>query len=236
MPISVGLLGTGRLGSAIRDAATRRDEATVAWAVGRGTPPPAAVDVAIDVSHADAVGDHLAWARRTGTDLVIGTTGWDPALVGPDPGVRVLVAPNFSLGVALLRRLAGLLGGYAASVPVEVDLAVTESHHRHKVDSPSGTALALREALATAAGREVSSVQTTSLRVGSVVGDHEVVAASALETITLRHSAHDRALFADGALTAALWLARRPSPGRYTLDDLADDHIRQHPTREEGRR
>lgn len=224
---TIGLLGTGRLGSAIRAAADTADDVSVAWAVGRGDVPEVPVDVAIDVSTAAAVAEHLAWAQRTGTPVVIGTTGWDTALldeVGPE--ARVLVAPNFSLGVALVRRLARVLGGYAAHAPVDVDLAVTDTHHRHKIDAPSGTALTLREALAEGAGRAPEDVQTTSLRLGSVVGDHEVVASSALETITLRHTAHSRDLFATGALTAARWLATRPQPGVYSLDDLAEDHLR----------
>lgn len=227
MTTTIGLLGTGRLGSAIRAAADVADDVTVAWAVGRGEVPEGPVDVAIDVSTAAAVGDHLAWAQRTGTPLVIGTTGWDPALVEDlSPTAGVLVAPNFSVGVALVRRLARVLGGYAAHAPVDVDLAVTDTHHRHKVDAPSGTALTLREALAEGAGRPLDAVQTTSLRIGSVTGDHEVVAASELETITLRHTAHSRDLFATGALTAARWLTGRPAPGVHTLDDLAEDHLR----------
>src|SRR5690606_14902146 len=131
--------------------------------------------------------------RTTGTPLVIGTTGWDTDLLldlGPEQ--RVLVAPNFSLGLALVLRLARVLGGYAVSglVADGVDLAVTDTHHRRKADAPSGTALALRSALAAGAGRAPDEVQTTSLRIGEVVGEHEVVAASALETLTLRHTAH----------------------------------------------
>ncbi|AXH96430.1 4-hydroxy-tetrahydrodipicolinate reductase [Ornithinimicrobium avium] len=226
MTTLIGLLGTGRLGSAIRHAAAAQDDLEVRWSVGRGPVPDARVDVAIDVSAAAAVPGHLAWAQRTGTPVVVGTTGWDLTLLDDlAPEAQVLVAPNFSVGVALVRRLALVLGGYAARSPVPVDLAVTDTHHRHKVDAPSGTALTLREALAEGAGRPVGSVQTTSLRVGSVVGDHEVVAASQLETITLRHSAHGRDLFAAGALTAARWLLRRPRPGVHTLDDLAEDHL-----------
>ena len=225
---TLGLLGTGRLGSAIRTAADARDDLTVAWAVGRDAVPGGAVDVAVDVSHPDAVAEHLAWAQRTGTPLVVGTTGWDHALVAGRLDVPVLLAPNFSLAVALLRRFAHALGGYAATAAAPFDLAVAETHHRHKVDSPSGTALTLREALAAGAGRPDGDVQTTSLRLGSVVGEHAVTAASALETITLTHVAHDRRLFAEGALTAATWLARRPGPGLFTLDDLADDTLRAH--------
>jgi 4-hydroxy-tetrahydrodipicolinate reductase len=225
VPLTLGLLGTGRLGSAIRAAADGRDDVEVRWSVGRGEVPDVPVDVAVDVSHAAAVADHLAWARRTGTALVVGTTGWDAALLPAAPSVPVLVAPNFSLGVALVSRLARVLGGYAAHAPVPVDLAVTDTHHRHKVDAPSGTALTLRESLAAGAGREAGDVQTTSLRIGAVVGDHEVVASSELETITLRHTAHSRDLFATGALTAAAWLAARTEPGVYTLDDLAAEHL-----------
>ena len=230
MPLSLGLFGTGRLGSAVRRLADARDDLEVRWAVGReATSDLPAVDVAVDVSTAAAVAGHLTWARRTGTDLVIGATGWDPALVDGDLPVRVLVAPNFSLGVALLRRLTTVLGGYAAATRragEDVDLAVTETHHRHKVDAPSGTALALREALARGAGTPLEEVQTTSLRLGEVVGDHQVTVATGLETLTLRHTAHDRDLFASGALTAARWLAARPHPGLFTLDDLAEDHLR----------
>lgn len=231
--LNLGLLGTGRLGTAIRTLADAADDLEVAWAVGRrGVPADASrVDVAIDVSTAAAVPGHLQWARVTGTDLVVGTTGWDPTLLTQhgaeeDQGIRVLTAPNFSIGVALMRRLAVALGGYAAQSPVPVDLAVTDTHHRHKVDAPSGTAIAMREGLAGGAGLRPDSVQVTSLRLGEVVGDHEVIASSALETLTLRHTAHSRDLFATGALTAARWLAAQPEPGVYTLDDLAADHLR----------
>lgn len=225
MPTTIGLLGTGRLGAAVRAAADASDDLRVAWAVGRGPVPQEPVDVAVDVSAAAAVADHLAWADRTGTPLVLGTTGWDRELLGGlSPSARVLVAPNFSVGVALVSRLARVLGGYAAHAPVPVDLAVTDVHHRRKADAPSGTAIALRESLAAGAGRPAEDVQTTSLRVGAVVGEHEVVAGSALETITLRHAAHGRELFAEGALTAARWLLGR-GPGVHTLDDLAEDHL-----------
>ncbi|WP_131106046.1 4-hydroxy-tetrahydrodipicolinate reductase [Ornithinimicrobium sufpigmenti] len=227
--LTLGLLGTGRLGTAIRALADATDDLEVRWGFGREglTADAPRVDVAIDVSTATAVPAHLRWARATGTDLVIGTTGWDPAVLCPGAGdLRVLTAPNFSLGVALLSRLAQALGGYATHSPTPVDLAVTDTHHRHKVDAPSGTAIALRQELARGAGRAPEDVQVTSLRLGEVVGDHEVIASSALETLTLRHTAHSRDLFAAGALTAARWLADRPEPGLYTLDDLAADHLR----------
>lgn len=229
VPLTLGLLGHGRLGAAIRAVVEAADPADVriGWFAGREGPQPGAVDVAVDVSAAEALPSHLAWADRTGTPLVVGTTGWEPrVLEAVGPGQRVLVAPNFSIGVAVVRRLALLLGRYTAASPLPADLAVTETHHRHKADAPSGTALALRAALAEGAGRRPEEVQTTSLRLGEVVGEHEVVLSTALETLTLGHRAHARELFAAGAVAAARWLAARPEPGTYTLDDLAEEHLR----------
>ena len=230
--LSLGIFGTGRLGSAIQGAADCREDVTVRWALGREQEIPTEnpVDVAIDVSHADALPDRLAWAARTGTPLVIGTTGYDPAVLTEyhaGQSTPVLLAPNFSLSVAILRHLVRLLGGHIADSPVAVDLAVTETHHRNKVDAPSGTALALAQALAQGAERPMEQIQMTSLRMGSVIGEHEVTLTSALETITVGHRAHDRALFATGALSAAHWLATRPDiPGILTLDDLVAEHLR----------
>lgn len=223
MPLQIGIFGRGRLGSAIAAATEHTDDLTVTWQVGREAPRDLpAVDVAVEVSHADAVADRLAWARATGTDLVIGTTGWDPALTRPvreatggeGPAIGILTAPNFSLTVALMRRISLALGRYAALEGG--DLAVSEVHHTRKVDAPSGTAILLRDALAEGSGQPV---QTTSLRLGDVVGRHDVHLTSAVESITVTHEAHSRDLFALGALTAVRWLHGRR--GSFTLDDLA---------------
>lgn len=224
MPLQIGIFGRGRLGSAIAAAAEDQADLEVAWILGRLMPADlAAVDVALEVSQADAVPEHLAWAARTGTNLVIGTTGWDPELLHAAaeedhgrPAIGILTAPNFSLTVALMRRIALALGRYAALTGG--DLAVTEVHHTGKVDSPSGTALLLRQALVDGSGQDV---QTTSLRLGEVVGRHDVHLTSPVESITLRHEAHSRELFARGALTAARWLHGRS--GTFTFDDLADE-------------
>ena len=192
MPLQIGIFGRGRLGSAIAAAAEQADDLQVAWLVGRDAPqdlPP--VDIALEVSQADAVANRLRWARKRGTNLVIGTTGWDPALAsvsgGESPAIGILIAPNFSLTVALMRRIALALGGYAELQ--DADLAVSEVHHTRKLDAPSGTALLLRDALARGAGREADSVQTASLRLGDVVGRHDVHLTSAAESITLTRTA-----------------------------------------------
>ncbi|MCK0112542.1 hypothetical protein MWU75_10365 [Ornithinimicrobium sp. F0845] len=240
MPLQIGIFGRGRLGSAIAAAVERSGDLEVAWLVGQDTPEDLSpVDVALEVSHAGAVADRIGWARRTGTDLVIGTTGWDRSLLdddagttgpstqathaqathaqpsaGESPAIGILTAPNFSLTVALLRRISLALGGYAALQGG--DLAVSEIHHTRKVDAPSGTALLLRDALAEASGQDV---QTASLRLGEVVGRHDVHLTSAVESITVTHEAHSRDVFALGALTAVRWLHGRR--GTFTFDDLA---------------
>lgn len=223
MVLRIGVLGRGRLGGLVADAVRAAPDLDLAWTVGREEAPDATVDVAVDVSHPAAVPARLAWATATGTDLVIGTTGWDPAELDAVDTSRtgVLVAPNFSLSVALLRRLALVLGGYAARSPEPVDLAVLDRHHRGKVDAPSGTALLLAGALAEGSGRAVADIEVTSQRLGAVVGTHELRWESPAESLALSHEVRSRDVFAHGALAAARWVHGRP--GRHTLEDLAAD-------------
>ena len=225
MALRIGIFGRGRLGSLVEAAVRRDGDLELVWSLGRDEQPSGQVDVAVDVTHPEAVPGHLAWARDTGTDLVVGTTGWggDVTVLGAEPAIGVLLAPNFSLSVALMRRLATVLGGYAVHAPEPVDLAVTDTHHRAKVDSPSGTAVLLRDALAQAAGRSTEEVQTTSLRMGTVVGRHAVLYESASESLVISHEAHTREVFATGALAAARWVHGRP--GVHTVDDWAHDHL-----------
>lgn len=231
MALRIGIIGRGRLGGLVAAAVRGSDAADLqlGWTAGREGPPRGtAVDVAVDVSHPEAVPGNLEWAGRTGTDLVIGTTGWDRALLQHAPAdVGVLVAPNFSLSMALVRQLSLVLGRYAArsqqggSGPV--DLAVHEVHHRHKVDAPSGSAVLLARALAEGAGRPESEIATSSLRLGEVVGRHEVHFATPAESLVLTHDAHQREVFAHGALAAARWVHDRP--GVHTFDDLAAEEL-----------
>lgn len=231
MPLLIGIFGRGRLGSAIAAAAGRADDLQVAWQVGREAPRDLSpVDVALEVSHADAVAGRIGWARDSGTDLVIGTTGWDPTvtLTAPDRTtetsvgenadqsreIAILTAPNFSLTVALLRRISLVLGRYAALAGG--DLAVSEIHHIRKVDAPSGTAILLRDALAEGSGQDV---QTASLRLGEVVGRHDVHLTSPAESMTLTHESRSRDVYASGALSAARWISGRR--GTFTFEDLA---------------
>lgn len=186
---------------------------------GVGAPPPA--DVAIDFSGDAGTRAAIGLATALGIPLMTGTTGLAEAtvtaLAEAAKKIPVLPCSNTSLGVAVLRRLvaeaARLLGeGY--------DIDILESHHRRKLDAPSGTALSLAASLAEA-GRPVPADRIHSHRGGDVVGQHEVVFAGPGETIRLEHRAERRELFALGALRAAKWLVGRPA-GRYRIEDTLE--------------
>jgi 4-hydroxy-tetrahydrodipicolinate reductase len=228
MSLRLGLLGRGRLGSAIRAAAEAEPRVKLIWQIGRETPPADPVDVAIDASHADAVAGHLDWALAHGIALVIGVTGWQQGDLAAKVGQRcgVMVAPNFSLTVALLGRLSLILGRYATLTGG--DPYLIEHHHRAKADAPSGTALRLaaqimlgcprkREAVLGSPRPEQLSIGV--VRAGSEFGMHLVGVDWPEEVVELRHTARSRAVFGTGAVRAALWLHGKR--GLFHFDDLA---------------
>jgi 4-hydroxy-tetrahydrodipicolinate reductase len=174
-------------------------------------------DVAIDVSLPSALPSHIQQVRAKNSAYVCGVTGLDAAtrelMDELSRSHAVLPTHNFSRGVAVVRFLAReaarLLGsGY--------DVGVIDIHHRRKRDAPSGTALSLEAAL-NAGGAH--AVQHSALRIGHVVGEHQVHFAGASESIQITHAATDRAMFADGALDAAAWLADKAA-GRYQMDQV----------------
>ncbi|TVV74995.1 4-hydroxy-tetrahydrodipicolinate reductase [Sphingomonas solaris] len=194
-------------------------------------------DVLIDFSTPAALAGHLDIAAAAGIPIVIGTTG-----LGADDHARidaaaqvgaVLQAANMSLGVNLL---AHLVRETARRLGSDWDIEIVEMHHRHKVDAPSGTALLLGEAAADGRGvaladasvrsrdgitgaRPEGTIGFATLRGGSVAGDHQVIFAAEGERLELGHRAESRAIFATGAVKAALWLAGRPA-GRYAITDV----------------
>lgn len=225
--LRLGLFGKGRLGSAI---ATEAGPA-LAWHAGRGETPASRAEVAIDASVAEALEAHLAWALETGTDLVIGTTGWTlPDLEDRVAGrIGVLTASNFSLAVALMARMATVLGRFAALDPAR-DPYLVEHHHRLKADAPSGTAKTLAAALMAGCPRKTGWTLGTPaphqlslgvIRAGAEFGTHTVGLDAPAEVLEVTHRARSRAPFAQGALAAAQWLHGRK--GVYTMDDLAAD-------------
>lgn len=215
----IGIFGRGRLALAVVKAAEAAG-AQVLWTLGRGEEPPAEPrpDAALEASAAAAVEGRLRWALKAGVPLVIGTTGWEAGLVervaGASPPIGIMVAPNFSLGMAMTRRLATVLGRYAA-LEQAADLSVYERHHRAKKDAPSGSAKLLAAALAEGGAKK--SVAMASLRGGSAVGYHECRLDADGESIALIHDALDRGIFAQGALGALAWIAGKR--GLYRFDD-----------------
>jgi len=195
----------------------------------------AASDVVIDFTHASTVAAHAAALAAAGTPWVLGTTGYSgadsAAVARAAQAIPVIAAPNFCTGVNLLLMLAERLG---AALPAErYDAEILEMHHRQKVDAPSGTALALGQAVAAGRGVKLAEVMATkrdgaraegeigfaSLRGGQIVGSHTVMFTAGDEQIALTHHAFDRAVFAAGAVRAALWLCKQPA-GLYTMRDF----------------
>ncbi|MBX3563055.1 MAG: 4-hydroxy-tetrahydrodipicolinate reductase [Sphingomonas sp.] len=235
--ISIGIYGSlGRMGQAIADAAPGLGARIAGGADAQDDPAiiAAEADVLVDFSAASAIEAHLAAARAARTPIVIGTTGLSQrqhdAIDAAAREIAVLQTGNTSMGVGLLARL---VREAAARLGEGWDIEIVEMHHRHKADAPSGTALMLGKAAAEGMGTTLAEAQVTdragltgaraggtigmaSLRGGSVVGDHSVIFATAGERIELIHRADDRAIFARGAVRAALWLAGQ-KPGRYTM-------------------
>jgi 4-hydroxy-tetrahydrodipicolinate reductase len=194
-------------------------------------------DVAIDFTLPAASLSHARQCLARSVPLVIGTTGHDERaraeIAELAEGLPVVMAPNMSLGVNLLFRLAEI---GARALDADYDIEIFEAHHRHKVDAPSGTALGLGHAVARGRGttldevaeyarhgaagpRRRGTVGFSVMRGGEVVGDHRVFFAGPGEQIELAHHAQDRSGFARGALAAARWLAGRP-PGLYSMIDV----------------
>ena len=195
-------------------------------------------DVVIDFTHADTVVPNAKALAHGGAAWVLGTTGLSAAQLAAvreaAASIAVVHAANFSPGVTLVQRLATMMG---RALPAEsYDAEIVEMHHRQKVDAPSGTALAIGEAVAR--GRDVSladvresgrdghtgprkpgAIGFAALRGGQIVGEHEVLFTSADEQISLAHRAFDRRIFATGAVRAALWLQNRDS-GLYNMEDV----------------
>jgi 4-hydroxy-tetrahydrodipicolinate reductase len=198
----------------------------------------AQAEVAIDFSRAAAVGDTLRACRAARKPLLLGTTGFGADLEGELAAaaaeIALLVAANTSVAAVVLAELTRRA---ALSLPRSFDVDVLEIHHRGKPDAPSGTALALGRAAAEARGttlpanpvesgalgragpRPEGLIDFSVIRAGDTVGTHTVLFSGPGEELALTHRASDRAVFARGALAAALWLSSRP-PGRYGMADF----------------
>ena len=247
MALPLGVTGaTGEMGRAVRTEIDRREDVTLAFAIShrhgdrRGLHPDESLDrllaerspaAVIDFSIPEASVEYVGACRSAGVPVVVGTTGFSAedqaTLDAAGDDIPVLVAPNFSRGIAALLPIVteavSRLPGY--------DIEITESHHNRKRDAPSGTANRLLEAVAEArdtiepvygregeAPRAPTEVGIHARRAGTITGEHEVLLAGPHEEVRLVHRAEDRGVFAAGAIDAAAWLAEQ-EPGRYGFSD-----------------
>ncbi len=202
--MNIFLFGYGKMGKMV-EAVTKERHHSIVLSIDE-------CDACIDFSSADGVLDHVKKACKAKVPIVIGTTGWDNYLAEAkelvnNSGNAALFAPNFSIGVALFRKLlkqANLLFSDFA-------IAGIECHHDQKKDAPSGTAKAIEEEL------NLPS-PFSSIRCGSIVGKHSLLFDSPSETITLTHEAKNREGFALGAVKGAEWIVGQK--GWFSLDDM----------------
>jgi len=191
-------------------------------------------DVVIDFSSHLATAELLSYVTARSLPLVLATTGQTDEekemIKEAAKEVPLFFSANMSLGVALLVSLVKK----AAELLHKDDIEVVETHHNRKVDAPSGTALMIANAISDTLGgrkivtgrsglskREPGEIGISSIRVGNVVGKHEVIFGNATETITITHEAHDRALFAEGSIRAAAFLIKKGA-GLYDMQDLVE--------------
>ena len=239
-PIRLGIAGAGRMGLAIINAVNEFADLDISsvWvrdpdaAADMATPSGAiisseldhvveAADVVIDFSLFEATEQVAAAVSRHSKPLVCGVSGLADAqlaaLENAAQAVPVVYDRNMSQGVAVLQELVGRA---ARSLGDEFAIEIHETHHVHKKDAPSGTALKLGESVASARNQEgADSVHYQSERRGEVPRDHEVIFSSPTERLTLGHSVTTRTVFAEGALRAARWISGR-QPGLYDMHDV----------------
>ena len=264
MPIRIAILGAaGRMGRALVTTVAATEGAALSAAIEREGAPELGADagllagikpqgicvsadlgaalktsdVLIDFTRPEGTLAAIAACRAAGKPMVIGTTGFTPeqkVVIAVASGeIAICQAANFSVGVNVLLKLVQQA---AATLGDAYDLEIVEAHHRHKVDAPSGTALALGEAAAKGLKRNLRDVaiygregnigerQTQTIgfatvRGGDVVGDHTVMFLGEGERVELTHKASSRGNFAGGAVRAALWLAGKPA-GAYSMQDV----------------
>ncbi len=190
------------------------------------------IDCIIDFSHHTAIGPLLKYAMANRLPVVVATTGHtEEELALIDEAAKVIPifrSGNMSLGVSLLIELAKTT---AANMP-DANIEIIETHHNRKLDAPSGTALMIADAIRTVrrtaryvlgrsgqGKREDDEIGIHAIRMGNVVGTHEVIVGTDSQTITLKHEAHSRALFAEGALAAAAYLCGKPA-GMYNMQSM----------------
>jgi 4-hydroxy-tetrahydrodipicolinate reductase len=217
-------LGRGKTGALVAETARERGHAVTVWGAaenpeGRGLTVSTLkdVDVVVEFTTPHAVLKNIERCAELRKNIVVGTTGWYGELervreLVERSGMGLVYAANFSVGVNLF---FDIVRAAAPALRYGYSGAIEERHHVHKKDAPSGTAVALRQVVAQAAGRELS---ITSVREGDLSGVHRLTFDSPTDSITLTHSAKSRRGFAEGAVRAAEWL--RGKQGFYDFREV----------------
>lgn len=243
---AIALIGYGRMGREIEQAAMSRGMTINAivdirssghvHAMERGLLEGA--DVCIEFTVPDAVVDNIRTLAGFGKNIVVGTTGWHHRMdevraIVEERNIGLIYGSNFSIGVhlflALVREAGRLMHPHR-----QYDAAVSETHHRLKIDAPSGTAISTADALLSTLTRKTrwsasleagplpeDVLHVSAARVGSVPGQHAVLFDSLADSITITHTARSRRGFAEGALLAAEWIQGRK--GLYSIEDMINE-------------
>ncbi len=196
-------------------------------------------DVLVDFTHPSATTHHVDFCLKHGKKMVVGTTGCDAELEqkmhAAGREIAIVYAPNMSVGVNLCFKL---LQTAAAVLGDSVDIEIIEAHHRHKVDSPSGTALKMGQVVAETLGRKLddcavygregqtgardrNTIGFETIRAGDIVGEHTVLFAAEGERIEITHKASSRMTFAHGAIRACRWLEQQEK-GIFSMQDVLE--------------
>ena len=262
-PVRIAVAGaSGRMGRMLIEAVSQADGCVLAGALdlptspaigsdatawlGRSSGATITADLDRGLEHADVLIDftrpegtmaHLAVCRACGVRMVIGTTGFTDAqkatLREASAEIGIMMAPNMSVGVNVVLKLLDMA---ARALSQGYDIEIIEAHHRHKVDAPSGTALAMGEVVAAALGRDLkecavygregvtgerdpSTIGFATVRGGDIVGDHTVLFAGTGERIEITHKSSSRVTYAQGSVRASRFLMTQ-GPGLYSMNDV----------------
>lgn len=231
---------SGRMGRMLIEAAEAAGDCTLHAALDRGSDLRAGLagaEVLIDFTRPEATLAHLAACADLGVKAVVGTTGFDAAqqaeIARFAERTAIVLAPNMSVGVNVVLKLLDMA---ARALNEGFDIEIVEAHHRNKVDAPSGTALQMGRVVASALGRDLkdcavygregvtgardpSTIGFATVRGGDIIGDHTVLFAGTGERIEISHKASSRAIYAQGSLRAARFLAGKTT-GLFGMNDV----------------
>lgn len=205
------------MSTAIRDQISQSDDLKL---VGIDSNP----DVLIDFTAPEGVVEHLDYCLQHNIAMVIGVTGFSEEqfklIEQSATQIPIVFSANMSMGVNICYKLLAQASKLFDST---WKVKISDVHHQHKKDSPSGTAKHMARVIAAERDIDVSNIEITSERRGEVVGEHTVMFTSATETVTINHTASTRDIFATGAVNAARWVYGK-KPGFYTMNDVISYH------------